>query len=79
MYIVYVLKSGVDNRLYQGITSNLERRLKEHNNGKHKSTKAYVPWSLAYYEIVNNRGEARRREIYLKSGAGREFLKKMIF
>ena len=38
MYYAYVLKSELDNRLYKGLTNNLERRIYEHNQGKHKST-----------------------------------------
>ena len=78
MYFVYVIKSQIDARLYKGITNDLERRVKEHNSGKHKSTKGYLPWELIYYEKVNNRIEAREREKYLKSGIGREFLKKRL-
>ena len=75
MYFVYVLKSEVDGRLYKGITNNLERRVTEHNSGKHKSTKGYVPWELVYFEEIENRQKAREREKYLKSGIGRELLK----
>ena len=78
MYYVYVLSSGIDRRLYKGFTNDLERRLKEHNSGKHKSTKGYIPWRLVYYEEVGSRIEAREREKYLKSGIGREFLKKLV-
>ena len=75
MYNVYILKSEIDGRLYKGITNDLRRRLKEHNSGKHKSTKGYKPWKLVYSEEVKDRMEAREREKYFKSGSGREFLK----
>ncbi|MCB2222434.1 MAG: GIY-YIG nuclease family protein [Bacteroidetes bacterium] len=78
MYYVYVLKSQVDGRLYKGFTNNLERRIKEHNSGKHKSTKAFKPWILVYNEIAEGREKARKREVYLKSGLGREFLKRKL-
>lgn len=78
MYIVYVIKSKVDGRLYVGFTENLERRVKEHNAGKTKSTKGYLPWTLVFQEEVNERSLARKREKYLKSGCGKEFLKKII-
>lgn len=51
-YIVYAIKSEVDNRVYVGFTDNLERRLSEHNEGKTKSTKGYLPWDLIYSEIA---------------------------
>ena len=66
-----------DGRLYKGFTSNLKRRIKEHNSGQTKSTKGFVPWELIYFEKVNSREEARNREKYLKSGQGRDFLKTM--
>ncbi len=50
------------------MTNNLERRLHQHQNGKCKSTKAYMPFKLLYKEILATRLEAREREKYLKSG-----------
>jgi len=43
MHIVYILKSKKKNRYYVGCTSNLDRRIDEHNNGKVKSTNGYTP------------------------------------
>jgi putative endonuclease len=76
MYTVYAIRSKVDGRIYVGFTDNPERRLREHNSGKTKSTKGYVPWESFYTETVPTRVEARNREKYLKSGCGKEFLKK---
>ena len=78
MYFDYVLKNNINNSLYKGMTNNLERRLYEHNLGKHKSTKPFRPWILAYQEEFDTREEARKREIFFKSGAGREYLKKIL-
>ena len=78
MYYAYVLKSELDNRLYKGLTNNLERRICEHNQGKHKSTTPYRPWKLIYFEEFQTMAEARKRELYFKSGSGREFIKKNI-
>jgi len=78
MYIVYVIKSEKDGRLYVGFTENLARRTKEHNAGKTKSTKGYRPWALVYKEEVTERSLARKREKYLKSGCGKEFLKNIM-
>ena len=75
-YFVYVLKSIKDGRLYKGQTSNLNKRLKQHNRGENKSTKSFMPWELVYFEIFQTREEAVLREKYFKSGSGREFLKK---
>ena len=74
-YVIYAIKSSVDNRIYVGFTENLEKRIKEHNQGRTKSTKGFRPWFLIYNENVETRIEARKREKYLKSGCGKEFLK----
>ena len=77
MYFVYVIKSTVDGRLYKGLTSDLQKRIYEHNRGKTKTTKAFKPWELVYYEEFSTRDEAREREKYFKTGAGRRFLKSL--
>ncbi|MCX6813157.1 MAG: GIY-YIG nuclease family protein [Candidatus Azambacteria bacterium] len=78
MYFVYVLKSEKDNYLYIGITNNLNKRLKQHNDGSNFSTKHRRPFKLVYFEIKENRQKAREREKFLKSGCGREYIKKLI-
>ena len=75
MYFVYTIKSLKRNYVYVGLTSDLERRLIEHNNGKNKTTKPYIPFILIYSEKFETRAEARDKEKYLKSGSGKEFLK----
>lgn len=75
MYFVYILESLKDKRLYKGLTNNLERRLYEHNHGKMKSTKGYRPWKLIYFEEFEDKEKARKRELYFKSGTGRELIK----
>lgn len=78
MYNVYVIQSQIDKRIYVGLSSNLENRVKDHNFGRVFSTKGYRPWVLVYYEKAGSRIEARKREKYLKSGCGKEFLKSII-
>jgi putative endonuclease len=77
-YFIYAIKSSFDGRIYVGFTSDLVNRLKEHNKGKTRSTKGFRPWSLIYKEAAETREEARNREKYLKSGSGKEFLKKIM-
>jgi len=77
MYFVYIIKSEKDESFYTGITKNLERRLQEHNRSDTKTTRSKKPWRLVYSEKHQNRPEARHREKYFKSGAGRE-LRKLI-
>jgi len=78
MIYVYAIKSKKDGRIYVGMTDNLERRLKEHNTGKTKSTKGFIPWELIYKVEFANREIARVREKYLKSGFGKLFLKNLV-
>ncbi|MEO5911729.1 MAG: GIY-YIG nuclease family protein [Pelobium sp.] len=63
MWIVYVLSSDIKKIRYVGFTADLDRRLKEHNSGFSKFTKAYQPWKLVYKEEFETRQEARNREI----------------
>jgi len=74
-FFVYVIRSEKDSRFYVGMSSNPERRLLQHNSGKVFSTKGYKPWGLFFTEELPGRTEARKREKYLKSGIGKEFIK----
>ena len=78
MVTVYVLQSLVSSIKYVGITEDLERRLKEHNQGKSKFTATYIPWKIIYSEVHQNYLDARKREKYLKSAAGKKFLYKLL-
>jgi putative endonuclease len=75
MFFVYALRSEKDGRIYVRFSSDLSKRLNEHNAGKTKSTKGFRPWTLIYSEEIPTREMARKREKYLKSGAGKDFLK----
>ena len=78
MPLVYALKSVTAGRYYIGCTNDLERRLREHNNGKSTSTKAFRPWKLAYSQYFETLTQARQRERYLKAQKSRVLLTKMI-
>jgi len=77
-YFTYILKSISAQKIYVGITNNLERRLKEHNSGKSRFTKAYIPWKIVFSEKLMNREAARKREKYFKSAAGRKKIKEFL-
>lgn len=77
MYYVYAISSLVKKYIYVGLTSNIEKRLTEHNAGYQRSTMAYTPYKLIYKELFTTRVEARAREKYFKSGIGKEFLKSL--
>ena len=77
MFTIYVLKSESGIKSYVGVTNDIERRIKEHNSGKHAYTKRYMPWDIIHTEKFSTFKEARSREKYLKSTSGRRFLKKL--
>jgi predicted GIY-YIG superfamily endonuclease len=78
MWTVYVLRSQYNGGLYIGMTCDLKRRLHEHNRGYNKSTKGKGPFDLLWSEQFPDREHARAREKYLKSVAGREWIKKTL-
>jgi putative endonuclease len=78
MVTVYVLLSEKDNATYVGMALDVTKRLAEHNNGKNRYTKAHMPWKIIYTEKHPSWAEARVREKYLKSTAGKNWLKKFI-
>jgi len=77
-HYVYVLRSLEDDFYYTGYTSDLEKRLKEHNNGKVKSTRHRKPFDLVYFEGSRNKNDALHREKYLKSTYGKRYIKHRI-
>ena len=77
-YYVYILQSLKDKSLYIGYTTDLRKRLKEHNSGKSLATKPYIPYQLIFYEAFLNRKDAKSREIYLKTGWGFRSINKML-
>lgn len=72
---VYVIRSEKDGRFYVGLTSSVKKPVSQHNAGRTRSTKAYRPWKLFFFEECLNRIEARKREKYLKSGYGKQWIK----
>lgn len=75
MFYSYILKSSKNNKFYTGYTNDLKRRFQEHTNRESTYTKGRGPYSLIYYEACINEYDAKAREIYLKSGRGKLFLK----
>lgn len=76
MWYAYILQSLKNGRLYTGSTSDLRRRVKEHNSkagGKYTSINA--PFELIFYEAYKNKYDATEAERFFKTGYGREVLK----
>ena len=78
MYYVYILRSNKDRGLYTGKTSDLKRRYAEHQNGLVESTANRRPLTLLYYEAYTSKEDATTRELFLKSGRGREVIRKQL-
>ena len=77
MHHVYLLESENGKR-YIGYTTDLKRRLLEHNDHKNVSTSKEKNWKLIYCETYVNKMDALGREKFLKSGSGWRFLKKQL-
>ena len=74
----YALQAVNENWTYKGSTRNLAERISAHLSGKVSRTKNRCPLKLVYYEYCENYTDARRRENWLKSGQGREWLEEKI-
>lgn len=64
--------------MYTGCTNDLKARIKLHNNGKVSATRLRCPLALIYYEAYLNRFDAFAREKWLKTGWGRNYIKKAL-
>lgn len=78
MWKVYVLKSKKSGKYYVGMSQDVDQRLKQHNSGKSKFTSGHIPWDLIYSEVCDTALQARMREKYLKSAAGKRFISKLL-
>jgi len=78
MHYVYILQSKQGNSLYTGCTSNVKKRFALHNAGKVRATKTQMPLKLIHYEALINKYDAFAREKWLKTGWGRNHLRKAL-
>jgi putative endonuclease len=75
--IVYVLRSLSDrNRYYTGLTSDVDRRLADHNSGRCHHTLQGRPWQIDLVVQFADEARAISFERYLKSGSGCAFAKR---
>jgi putative endonuclease len=77
-YCIYVLFSEKDAMLYVGYSSNLQNRILNHNSGGTKNTASRRPLKLIFCEFYLFEKDARNREKYLKTTAGKRALKLML-
>ena len=77
MKYVYLLESiSLPEKRYVGLTSNLTKRIKEHNAGKSPYTEAFKPLKLVVAIKFSDDQKADAFERYLKSGSGNSFAKR---
>jgi len=76
-YYIYVLHSKKDNNFYTGYTKNLRLRFEQHQKGLVSSTKYRLSLDMIYFEACLNQ-DALRREKYLKTHFGKQFLYKRL-
>ena len=78
MYAVYILQSEKDQSFYIGYSSNVEERLRKHNSSRQGYTSRKKPWKVVYQEAFHTKGEAIRREQFLKKQKSVELIKRLI-
>ncbi len=77
MYYLYIILCS-DNSLYTGITNNIDKRLLTHISGKgSKYVKTRLPFRLIYHEEMQDRSEATKREIQIKSWSREKKIKEL--
>lgn len=77
IYHVYILESEKDKSYYIGYTSNLERRISEHNSGKTEYTKNHAPYKCIYSLEVDTIKEAKEKEKYVKNRGAKRYLEQL--
>lgn len=78
MYRVYILKSLRKPKYYIGCTSDLDRRLAEHNDNQDFFTKRFAPWQIVCYKNFSDQREAYHYEKVVKSYKGGNAFKKIV-
>ncbi len=81
MYYTYVLLcrgKDIDEDLYIGFTTDLKKRILLHRARDVQTTKKFDTLKLVYYEACASKKDARKRELQLKTGFGRGYLKRRL-
>ena len=78
MYYTYIIQSQYDNSYYIGHSSDIKIRLEYHNQGLSRYTSKKVPWILVYIETYQTKGEASKRELFLKKQRNHSFYEQLI-
>jgi putative endonuclease len=78
MYYTYVLLSSKDGRFYTGFTKDLKLRFEQHRKGEVESTRDRGPLELIYYEACLDQKDVVKREKYLKTYHGKQYLRRRL-
>jgi len=78
-YAYLIENDGTPAQRYVGLTSDLKRRLEDHNSGKSAHTSKFKSWRLVTYVAFSNKAKAESFEQYLKSGSGHAFANKRLW
>ena len=65
-HFVYILYSELHDKYYKGYSTDPYKRLGQHNAGKSRYTRSFLPWELVYIELLPNKTDALKREKSLK-------------
>ncbi len=80
MFYVYLIQSlANEEQRYVGTTSDLKKRIEEHNSGKSTHTNKFKPWRLVTYLAFDDQAKAEQFEKYLKQGSGHAFARKHLW
>ena len=74
----YVVAPESMDYLYKGSARNLQERLKDHRAGRVSRTKNRRPLLLVFVQYFESYSDARERELFLKSGTGRDWLREQL-
>tara|TARA_B100000315_G_C14566491_1_gene583239 strand:+ start:62 stop:343 length:282 start_codon:yes stop_codon:yes gene_type:complete len=78
MYHVYILLNEAKTRTYTGVTDDVNKRLRDHNAGKVKSSRPYRPYKIIHSESFATLSEARQKEKFYKTTTGRRRLREIL-
>ena len=80
MHYVYLIRSlTAPAERYIGLSTNLQKRLQQHNSGESSHTSKFLPWELVTYVAFSNSNKAEEFERYLKQGSGHAFASKRLW
>jgi len=79
IYVYLVQSQSSPDQRYIGLTTDLKKRLADHNAGKSRHTSKYMPWRLIPYVAFSDYAKATAFELYIKSGSGHAFARRHLW